>query len=279
MLTTAVKKRILPLSLTLIAFCCLAVVLYLFSKLLNAFPVKEKIQLVARPLDILVGITIYLKTSIDFALFMGNLMASNPGWKKRIAIEIGTALGNAFGTMIVLAIWFFFKEAPVLMIMMILFSSLVLFEMAEEGLEETLHEKRFTIIKKILFPVYQILDKMNTFFRPVLSKILPELNNTTKPLPFMRLLIFSLSVPFILGLDDFAGYIPLFSIINVFSFIIGVFFAHMLLNIGLFAFPRITIKITRHPLLIILGSLVFIGLALFGLWDILQIIRELFFPH
>ena len=49
-----------------------------------------------------------------------------------------------------------------------------------------------------------------------------------------KLLLFSFSVPFILGLDDFAGYVPLFNIINVFGFSLGVIGAHMLLNIALF---------------------------------------------
>ena len=34
--------------------------------------------------DILIGLTIYLKTSIDFAVYIGRLMAKYPGWKNRV---------------------------------------------------------------------------------------------------------------------------------------------------------------------------------------------------
>jgi len=51
---------------------------------------------------------------------------------------------------------------------------------------------------------------------------------------FLPLCVFSFTVPFILGLDDFAGYVPLFDLINVFGFAIGVFSGHMFLNIMLY---------------------------------------------
>src|SRR3989344_6737362 len=97
------EKQALPIILTIITFFGLVGILYLFIVALNLFPHSEPILLALRKRDILVGLTIYLKNSVDFALFIGNLMASNPGWKNRIAIELGTALGNAFGTFVVLA--------------------------------------------------------------------------------------------------------------------------------------------------------------------------------
>src|SRR6266550_8613475 len=130
------KYQILPILLTIVIFLFLTGSLFFFLQFLNLSPAKQKIQIALRPIDILVGMTVYAKTSIDFAIFMGNLMHTNPGWKKRIAIEIGTALGNGVGTLFILAIWFFFKEIPVLMILMIFLASIVLLEMAEEGLRE-----------------------------------------------------------------------------------------------------------------------------------------------
>lgn len=59
---------------------------------------------------------------------------------------------------------------------------------------------------------------------------------------FWPLFLFASSVPFILGLDDFAGYVPLFSVINVFGFAIGVFLGHMILNILLYISPERTIS-------------------------------------
>ena len=74
----------------------------------------------------------------------------------------------------------------------------------------------------------------------------------------------SFSVPFILGLDDFAGYIPLFNIVNVLGFATGVFIGHMALNIALFISPQTTTRIVKNPVISFLGSLAFIGIAIWG---------------
>src|SRR5438270_11331159 len=135
------KTQFLPLLIAAASFFVLSFFLYLFLHLLNLFPIKSKIQFDVRPADMVIGMTIYLKTSIDFALFMGNLMNANPGWKKRIVINLGTALGNCLGTITVLCIWYFVKQAPLLMIIMIILAALVLFELAEEGFEEVMKKK------------------------------------------------------------------------------------------------------------------------------------------
>src|SRR5690349_10198911 len=100
-----ISKQVIPLCLTLITFGILSLILFLFIHLLNLFPLSKKIIPEIQISDILVGLTIYVKTSVDFALFIGNLMSKNPGVKNRIAIEIGTAFGNAAGTLFVLIIW------------------------------------------------------------------------------------------------------------------------------------------------------------------------------
>lgn len=269
---TNIKHQLIPIFLTILTFLILSFVLFFSLHILNLFPIKQKVQIILLPLDILVGMTIYMKTSIDFGIFMGNLMHTNPGWKKRIAIEIGTALGNGLGTFLVLGIWFFFKQAPHLLIVMILFASLILFRMAEEGLEETIKKGTLPYFRNSFIQLLETLQKINNFFRPVVSRLIPEVNiMTTKPLPFLKLLFFAFSIPFILGLDDFAGYIPLFTIVNIFSFIIGVFLGHMLLNVGLFAFPKVTTRVTRHPFMVIFGSLVFMGLAVWGVYEAIHI--------
>lgn len=265
------KTNFLPLLIAAAGFFVLSFFLYLFLLMLNLFPIKSKIQISLQPADIIIGMTIYLKTSIDFALFMGNLMHTNPGWQKRIAINFGTALGNCLGTITVLCIWFFLKEAPILLIIMIVLAALVLFEMAEEGLEEIQQ------LPKVFKLLITLLKTVNILFGPLLSKILPEKKMNAPKLSFARLFIFSLTIPFILGLDDFAGYIPLFTVVNVFSFILGVFLAHTLLNIGLFASPTLTTKITRHPLVVILGSIAFAGIGVWGLIEAFQILLQVNF--
>src|SRR3990167_10498135 len=91
------KSQILPIFLTLVIFLILVGVLYGEIFLLNKVTFID-ISTHFRITDILIGLVIYLKTSIDFAIFIGNLMRRFPGWKNRISIEIGTAVGNALGT-------------------------------------------------------------------------------------------------------------------------------------------------------------------------------------
>ena len=81
-----------------------------------------------------------------------------------------------------------------------------------------------------------------------------------------------------MGLDDFAGYIPLFTLVNVFGFSVGVLLGHMLLTIGLFAFPKKTVEVVKHPIVLVVGGLAFIGLGLYGFWEAIHIFAS-FFLH
>lgn len=271
-------SQLLPLGLTVITFFVLVGLLWGFISFLNLFPLTDKISLTFHPVDILVGLTIYIKTAIDFAIFIGNLMHSYPGTKNRIAIEFGTALGNAFGTFLILTVWTFFKEIPLLLFIMVAVAAVVLLQMAEEGLKDYLASP--TLPDIITLPsrsLFSLVRRINSIFKPLTSKLLPHMslsNKTTRS--FISLLLFSLTIPFVLGLDDFAGYIPLFSIINVFGFATGVFLGHMLLNLSLFASPSVTTKIVRLPLVLLLGSVVFIGLALLGFYEAFHILMGIF---
>lgn len=268
------KEQGIPLVLTVLTFIGLCFVLYGFINLLNLLPSSEKIEPVLRKRDILIGFTIYLKTSIDFAIFMGNLMRSNPGWKKRIAIEFGTATGHAFGTILILLIWNFLREVPLLMALMIILAGLVLLKMAEESIEEfmqTQTEKKH--IHKITSLLHAQLSFINRLFKPLLGRLIPSASITNiKSLSFFNLFVFSVTIPFILGLDDFAGYIPVFSIINVFGFAIGVFFAHMILNLGLFISPRVTTNLVKTPFVLAVGGIAFIGIAFWGFYEVINIL-------
>jgi hypothetical protein len=264
-------KQLIPIILTIVTFVGLAIILYGFIRILNFFPIQDKIIPHLHIADILVGLTIYLKTSVDFAMFIGNLMSKNPGMKSRIAIEIGTAIGNAAGTFFVLLIWTFFKEVPLLMVAMIFLASLVLLQMAEDGLTE-LRESHDHNVFALL---QNFLHAVNKPFAPLLRILLPHVSaGTKKQTTFLSLLVFAFTIPLILGLDDFAGYIPLFNIINVFGFALGVFLGHMLLNVALFASPNITISLVRKPLIAFLGALAFIGIALWGFVEIVTILRQ-----
>ena len=221
-------EQALPILLTFFTFLVLATLLYGLLLILDSLKLGAPIILDFRRREVLFGIIIYLKTAIDFAIFIGNLMRTNPGWKKRIAIELGTALGNGLGTFLILIIWTVLKAVPLLMIVMIFIASVVLLRMAQESFEEFLKQRQSFI--KLKMPVSLLQDQLNLvnkIFRPILRFFVPNLNLTkTKKLSFVNLVVFSLTIPFVLGLDDFAGYIPLFTLINVFGFTLGIFWSH-----------------------------------------------------
>lgn len=273
-------NQILPILLTLVVCGVLIFVIYGEILLLNRFtPACVRGESCILPSlniqDILIGMTIYLKTSVDFAIFIGNLMHAYPTWKSRIAIEIGTAAGNALGTILILAIWNYFRDIRFLLAVMILLAALVLFELAEEGLEHA-HTSGYHLPEWF----YALADKFETVLHgingitsPVLSRIIPNLSMKPKAgLTFMGLFAMSFTIPFILGLDDFAGYVPVFNIVNVFGFSCGVLLGHMLLNIFLFVSPNATIRMVKNPIVSFIGSVAFVMLAVWGLFEVVKLL-------
>lgn len=264
----------IPLALTAVVCAVLVLVIWLEVLVLNWFT-KTDILIQVRWSDVLIGMTIYLKTSVDFAIFIGNLMSTFPGWKNRIMIEVGTAVGNALGTVIVLALWDMFRDIKPLLALMIVWAAVVLFKLAEEGLEHT-HEGSY----KLPAWFYTLADKfemvlhvINTWTAPVIDRIMPNLSmRPAANLGFMALFAFSFKVPFILGLDDFAGYVPVFDIVNVFGFSIGVLSGHMILNALLFVSPHRTITVVKHPVISLLGSIAFVLLALWGFREVAHLL-------
>ncbi len=272
-------RKIVPILLAIFTFLGLATALYGILLILDSLPLTYPLILDFRRREVLIGVVIYLKTAIDFAILMGNLMHTNPGWKKRIAIGLGTAMGNAFGTFLVLTVWTLAKEFKILIMVFVFISSVILLRLAEESFEEFLKQKKSFIKIDIRKPVSLLqdqLDFVNRLFRPILKFFVTDLNLTkTKRLSFANLVIFSFTIPFILGVNDFSAYIPMFAYINVFGFTLGILSGHMLLTIGLFAFPKKTVVFVKHPLVLIGGGLAFIGIALFGFWQAFGILTTL----
>lgn len=219
--------------------------------------------------------TIYLKTSVDFAIFIGNLMRVYPTMRSRIAIEIGTAFGNALGTYIILAIWNYFRHVEVLLAAMIVLAAMVLFKLAQEGLEHCRETESHTpawILACVHF-LDRVLTPLNQVFGIVLSRVMPNLS--MKPvagLSFTALLMASFRVPFILRLDDFAVYVPVFSVVNVFGFGVGVIVGHMILNLLLFISPQRTIRAVKNPLISLLGAIAFIVLGVWGIQEAVHLL-------
>lgn len=271
---TLFQRQILPVSMTAVACACVIGLIYGEIRILNHFTTTD-LSLAVRWPDVLIGLTVYLKTSIDFAIFMGNLMHDNAGWKNRISIELGTAFGHALGTMVVLFIWVLFKEVDWLLGIMIIFAAAVLFRMAEDGLMHATHTDREYPLwfRNVIHSMDVVLKHINWFTGPVVRRILPDVTPNAGPKKSLwALFLFSLSIPFVLGLDDFAGYVPLFSIVNVFGFAIGAFIAHAVLNMFLYLSPERTAKAVRNPIISFIGSLVFIGLALWGIFEAFRLL-------
>lgn len=271
---TAVRDQFVALPLT--AVTCAAMIALLWGEvlLINTFT-SQHIVMHFRLADILIGMTVYLKTSIDFAIFIGRLMSHNKGLRGRVAIEIGTALGNALGTLAVLLLWAFFREVHWLLAIMIFVAALVLFRLAEDGLEHINDtKKRYPHWFDALVGHFEkLLVTINKPFNPVLSRILPVRNlNSSHRDTFMALVVVAFTIPFILGLDDFAGYVPLFNVVNVLGFASGVFIGHMILNIFLYLSPKRTIAAVKNPIISFLGSLAFVILAIWGLTEAMKLL-------
>lgn len=257
------REQSIALGLTVVTFAVLVGALWLEVTILNN-RISDKISLTIHPADVLIGATVYLKTAIDFVIFIAQLMSKNPGLKGRVGIEIGTALGNGIGTMLILLIWAFFKEVPWLLAIMIVAAALVLLRLAQDTLVHARdYRPRF---EGFINRFENGLGVINKVTEPVLSRIVPSQSMRVEhKRTLFALLAMAFTVPFVLGLDDFAGYVPLFSIVNVFGFSVGAMLAHMLLNMSLYLSPGRTIKAVKNPVLSLAGSIAFVGLAAWGL--------------
>jgi hypothetical protein len=131
-------------------------------------------------------------------------------------------------------------------------------------------------LKRIFYLLlHGMLDPIKRVIDPILLRVLPDLNEKMQGkvvLPWGQLLRFAITVPFILGLDDFAGYVPLFTVVNVYGFAAGVIGAHTILNIALFLSPAKTIQAVKNDIISFLGTIAFIGLGIYGLVETYRII-------
>jgi uncharacterized membrane protein YjjP (DUF1212 family) len=158
---------------------------------------------------------------------------------------------------------------------MIVIAALVLFRLAQDGLEhiDAKNPRYPTWFRHFTRGFDATLIKINHWIDPLLSKIIPShsLKAKTKTTLF-GLLAMSFTIPFILGLDDFAGYVPLFDVVHVFGFAVGVFLGHMVLNIFLYISPKRTIAAVMNPLVSFFGSVAFVLLALWGLFEAFKLL-------
>ncbi len=277
-MNTFLKQQILPNITAVLVTLALTGLLFIEVSILNLFTTND-ISLSVRLGDVLIGLTIYLKTAIDFAIYIANLMEQNRGWKHQFAIVVGTAAGNGIGTLIVLVAWTLFKEVDWLLALMIFIASLVLVRLAEEGFEHVeeadgRYPRWFKGSAKFL---HVWVVRFNKGVAPLLKYVVPNFSmRNSVATSFWSMIKISFTVPFILGLDDFAGYVPLFSIVNVYGFAIGVFVGHLVLCMLLFISPKKTITVIKNPVISYIGSLVFIGLAIWGMREAYELLHHAF---
>lgn len=276
-------KQVVPITLALILFILLSLGLRdLLTWVNNANGFNLDLSLHIS--SIIFGAVIYFKTSVDFGIFIGRLMHLYPGWKNRIAIELGTAIGNGLGTISVLLIWLFIAQIDFLLAVMITFASLVLLELAFAGIEHFVHWEGEDTIRHLLYKLVEgPLSLVNKIQGSILRRVLPGLGEifhgledeeTGEKLPVSwgKLLMFSLTIPVLLGADDFAGYVPVFSYVTIYGFAVGIFGAHALLNMALFISPRHTIALVKNSVIAYVGTLAFILLAVFGFVEAARIL-------
>ena len=277
-------RQVVPITLAIILFIILVLSLHDLLTWVNKVH-GFNLDLSLHISSIIFGALIYFKTSVDFGIFIGRLMHLYPGWKNRIAIELGTALGNGLGTIAILLIWLFVAQAAgILLAVMIIFASFVLLELAFVGLEHFNHwENQSSLLGFLYSLVEKPLGIINKIQGPILRRILPSLGVVFRgledeetgeklPVSWGKLLMFSLTIPILLGADDFAGYVPAFSLVTIYGFAVGIFAAHALLNIALFISPRYTVSLVRNSFIAYIGTVAFILLAVFGFVEVGRIL-------
>ncbi|MDB4979191.1 MAG: hypothetical protein JWM56_1377 [Candidatus Peribacteria bacterium] len=268
-------NQAIPLAFTFLIFGIMWAFLHGEILVLNHItPIPIAIRIL--PADMLVGFAIYLQTSIDFAIFIAHLMRTHPGWKNRIAIECGTAAGNALGTCTVLALWSLFRDIEWVLALMIIIASIVLLKLAQDGLEHAQDEdKKYPAwFRGMVKGADGILARINKILAPLISWMPHATLNVTKQYNWIGLLFFAGSIPFILGLDDFAGYVPLFNVVHIYGFALGILAGHLVLNIFLFLAPNLTIKTVKQPIVSFIGSMALVALALWGMKEVVKIVVE-----
>jgi hypothetical protein len=275
---------------------------YVIQRLNIYLPASNNLHTVFHLGDFALGTTIYLKTAIDFAILMTLYMKSYPGWKNRIAIESGTTLGNTIGTILVIVIWGLLQQFSIVLNIMVFYSAIILIKLASETLA---HVGDYSVNPSSKYPlldfIYDIIFwPLDAFIKLTmliidwtwrliestpLKKIIPDLSISTdarsakKNVGFWAIFAMTLGVPFALGLDDFAGYIGLLTVVNVLSFSIGVYFGHFVLNTFLFLNPKKTMKVIGHPLVSWIGSLALMFIAFLGLMEVWETLLELVHEH
>ena len=242
--------------LVLFAFFMAASTLFI-TQLINPAS-TEKIIIHLLPVDVAVGFFLYFVTAIDYALVVGRMQSINNGLKARFTMNVFTCLGCFVGVTFVLFLWGLAKEIDWLIVALLFFAGSVMVKLAFESLE-----------------YFQEAKNIPPLFRTLSIKIITFLHDLTKPLtfwipelaspkiakmPIKKLASWAFLLPFIIGLDDFIGYMGAMTIYNVFSLLLGIYVADIVIDVLIFTSPKLTKKVVEGAILSLLASWAFLYL-------------------
>lgn len=250
------ENQLIPISVSLGCFVVFVLLTYFLLNIINGFGIiQQKFILSISFTDILLGMVIYLKTAVDYAIFVGLMMDKNAGTVKRIAMNAGTSIGAFIGVSLVVILWAFFKEISWLMAILLVLAGAVLFSLGDSSQEHfkaipAKLKKPLEVFFNIVRPVISLL----TFFMP---------NGEFKPrkMAGWSLFIFSGVLPFLLGADDLAGYMALIRTHNIFGLLIGIYLADAFIDIALFSNRKFTVRMVKNRWISYFGALFFVFLG------------------
>ncbi len=245
----AKSKKKLILFLNLLTFLALSLILFGVINIANIFNVQNQIIIKLIPVDILFGIFIYLKTSVDFVVFSGSFIKNHKKSSDLGLFTLGTSLGNGAGMFLVVFIWAFIKNVKILLALSVLIASGFLIFLGSKNL------LTFLKTKKIL--------KLTWIKTSEETKSLEIIKTSS-----INTFLFSIKLPFILGIDDFAGYIPLFNILNITSFSVGVLLGHFILTSLILINEKLLRRIVEFNVFDLIGGAFFLGIGVFGIIEI-----------
>ncbi len=248
------KKQLIPIVLSFTLFAIFSVSTYGILFGLNLF-VSEPLKISIVITQFLLGIFIYLKTSVDYALFVGGLMEKNPGIKNRIAMNVGTQIGCFIGVTAIVVLWTFFREIHWLMAILLIVAGMILIGLGDGSQEH--FESLPGWVKRpleVFFNLTRPIVSLFTFF-------MPDSEMSPKAMSWGRLFFISGIIPFALGADDLAGYMVLLTATNVFSLLLGIYFGDAIIDIALFAKPEWTVAVVKNRWVSYLGAVFFVFLA------------------
>ncbi len=271
---TRIVNQLLPIIVCIVLFFAFVELSRFFIVFFINPSITEPIQLILRPLDFIVGFFLYFVTAVDYALIVGRMQNVNPGLRARFIMNVFTCVGCFVGVSVVLFLWGYAKEISWLILPLLIFAGSVMLKLAYEGKEyfdeHSNINKYFSRFTTTLLEVLYYPTRLFTFWMPELG------SPNVKKMSLKSLASWSFFLPFIIGLDDLVGYMGAMTIYNVFSLLIGIYFADILIDILIFTSPALTKKIVVSPLLSILAAYAFIYLAYKSFSEAILLMHEKF---